>query len=166
MRTLPLVVVGGSAGGIEALLELAVVHADRMGITREDYEQWDIHVRDPQPGLRIDQPLAEVLKRMRQSPHVCWTGFGSPGGVPTGCHYKTPEIKQAWMAAHDALLKSPPPGWYELVREMRGLLGKKPQPVKAPRASVRKPVPVVPTAAPAPAPAVYRVETIRAAKRG
>ncbi|HYO53045.1 hypothetical protein [Archangium sp.] len=39
------------------------------------------------------------------------------------------------MDAHDALLKSPPPGWYELVREMRGLLGKKPPPVKAPPAA-------------------------------
>ncbi len=117
----------------------AEARAPISSITREDYEQWRIEVRDPLPGLRVNQPLAEVQqwmsRRVREAQQVCWTGFGSPGGVPTGCHYKTPEIKQAWMDAHDALLKSTPPGWYELVREMRGLIGKKPPPVKAPPAA-------------------------------
>ncbi|HYH97341.1 hypothetical protein [Hyalangium sp.] len=117
----------------------AEARAPISSITREDYEQWRIEVRDPLPGLRVDSALAEVLqwmhRRTREAQQVCWTGFGSSGGVPTGCHYKTPEIKQAWMDAHNALLKSPPPGWYELVREMRGLIGKKPPPVKAPPAA-------------------------------
>lgn len=117
----------------------AEASAPISSLTREDYEQWRIEVRDPLPGLRVDQSLAEVPRwmhrRTREAQQVCWTGFGSPGGVPTGCHYKTPELKQAWMDAHDALLKSPPPGWYELVRELRGLLGKKPPPVKAPPAA-------------------------------
>jgi hypothetical protein len=37
---------------------------------------------------------------------------GSPGGVPTGCHYKMPEIKQAWMDAHELVpLEEPRPIW-------------------------------------------------------
>ena len=118
----------------------AEARAPISSITRADYEQWRIEVRDPLPGLRVDQPLAEVHKwksrRMREAQQVCWTGFGSPGGVPTGCHYKTPELEQAWMDSHDALLKAAPPGWYELVRELRGLIGKKPPPLQVPPAVV------------------------------
>ena len=117
----------------------AEASAPISSITREDYEQWNIQVRDPLPGMRVDQSMAQVQKwmsrRVSEAQQGCWTGFGSPGGVPTGCHYKTPEIKQAWMDSHDALLKDVPPGWYELVREMRGLIGKKPPPVKAPPAA-------------------------------
>ena len=42
----------------------AEARAPISSITREDYEQWRIEVRDPLPGLRVGQPLPEVRQWM------------------------------------------------------------------------------------------------------
>jgi hypothetical protein len=87
-------------------------------IDRSKYIQWKLDSEDPAPGPRLDVSYDQVTAwdadRYAKDLPGCWADQGG-----ARCRKKAAEVERAWKEPVQPWLQGPPPGWYQVVRELR-----------------------------------------------